>query len=353
MPTVDQLIAMARRNEVIARNLFDIEVAIMNISKCADFFLILTKLVQEKFGIDHVWVALTETPTNAYLLGTLQEIEGELPVLHSVSMINFLQATQSVREPILVNADLKRYRSLIPKELKSSLGSMAILPMVVDGKIVGSLVLGDYAKDRYSPKKDSFFLQQLGVKVSISLSGVWARERISFLAMRDPLTLLRNRRELEDTLDRELSRHARQREYMAVMFIDCDDFKIVNDTYGHDCGDRYLQHVANNLNELTRKSDLAFRYAGDEFVVLLPHQKQQGAEVISSRIREHLLTNPLKYEDQSIPVVISYGVVSTEQLQTVDAKAMLKKADERLYEMKKKKVKPAAVPARETIENLA
>jgi diguanylate cyclase (GGDEF)-like protein len=342
MPSVDELVATARKNEVIARNLFDIEVAIMNITRCSEFFLKLVSLVQEKFDIDHVWMVLADTQFNSHLINTLREAEGDNVILRTVAMVDFLRVTHSISEPVLVNRDLKRFHSLMPIEIKRSLpaeglGSMAILPVVIDGKVVGALVLGASTKERYNPKKDSFFLKQLSVKVSISLAGVWARERISFLATRDPLTLLRNRRELEESLDQELSRHARQREHLAVMFIDCDDFKIVNDTYGHDCGDSYLKHVAHHLNELTRKSDLAFRFAGDEFVVLLPNQMQEGADIIAGRIRDHLLNTPLKIDDKTIPVVISYGVISTESLKRVDSKTMLKLADDRLYEMKRQK----------------
>ena len=340
MPSVDELIATARKNEVIARNLFDIEVAIMNITRCSEFFMNLVSLVKDKFVIDHVWVVLTESPSNEHLIENLEEVDENNDTLLTVSMVDFLRATQSIHEPILVNAELNRYRAIMPAELRKKLGSIAVLPIVVDSKVVGALVLGDETAGRYNPRKDSFFLKQLSVKVSFSLAGVWARERISFLATRDPLTLLRNRRELEESLDQELSRHMRQRENMAVMFIDCDDFKIVNDTYGHDCGDSYLKHVAFHLNELTRKSDLAFRFAGDEFVVILPNQLQEGAEIIAGRIREHLLNTPLRIDDVSIPVVISYGVISTENMQKVDAKMMLKIADERLYEMKRLKTKP-------------
>jgi len=337
MSTVDELIATARKNEIIAQNLFDIEVAVMNITRCSDYFMTLIQMVSEKFDIEHVWVVLTNTPSNAHLIDVLAQVESEQTLLQSVSMIDFLQATQSVRDPILINTELKRYRAIVPPELKNELGSIAVLPLIVDNRIVGALMLGAQAKDRYNPKKDSFFLRQLAVKASIYLAGVWARERISFLATRDPLTLLRNRRELEECLEQELSRHARQREHMAVMFIDCDDFKIVNDTYGHDCGDQYLKHVAHHLIELTRKSDLVFRFAGDEFVVLLPHQRQEGAEVIASRIKEHFLNTPLVDDDKTIPVVLSYGVISTESVQKVDSKSMLKSADERLYEMKRNK----------------
>ncbi|MFT6122559.1 MAG: diguanylate cyclase (GGDEF)-like protein [Oleiphilaceae bacterium] len=337
MPSVDELIMTARKNEVIARNLFDIEVAIMNITRCSEFFISLVSLVKEKFAIDHVWLVLTESPSNEHLIETLEEVDEDKDFLLRVSMVDFLRATESIHEPILANAGLNRYRGIIPAEVRKKLGSIAILPIVVDSKVVGALVLGDETAGRYNPRKDSFFLKQLSVKVSFSLAGVWARERISFLATRDPLTLLRNRRELEESLEQELSRHMRQRENMAVMFIDCDDFKIVNDTYGHDCGDSYLKHVAFHLNELTRKSDLAFRFAGDEFVVILPNQQQEGADVIASRIREHLLNTPLKIDDKTIPVVISYGVISTESIKKVNSKIMLKMADDRLYEMKRQK----------------
>tara|TARA_R110001592_G_scaffold346310_2_gene638821 strand:+ start:292 stop:1377 length:1086 start_codon:yes stop_codon:yes gene_type:complete len=355
MASVDHLVATARKNEVIARNLFDIEVAIMNITRCPQFFLTLVSLVKEKFDIDHVWMVLTDTPSNSHLVDSLrianQDQNNDTTLLRTVSMVDFLRVTHSIHEPILVNQDIPRFHALLPLELKSQevkIASMAILPVVVDGKVVGALVLGSESKERYNPKKDSFFLKQLAVKVSISLAGVWARERISFLATRDPLTMLRNRRELEESLGQELSRHARQREHLAVMFIDCDDFKIVNDTYGHDCGDSYLKHVAYHLNELTRKSDLAFRFAGDEFVVLLPNQKQDGADIIAGRIREHLLNMPLKIDDQTIPVVISYGVISTESLKRADSKTLMKMADERLYEMKRRKPSQRGLKSKET-----
>lgn len=336
MSTVEELIAMARHNEGIARNLFDIEVAIMNIARSAEFLSRLTQLVTEKFSIEYAWIVLTETPSNMQLIEAARGAD-ESFALKTVAMIDFLHATKSEKDPILVNSKLSRLHSLIPAQFKGLVQSMAILPIVVEGKMVGALMLGSDDVERYNPNKDSFFLRQLAVKTSISLAGVWARERISFLATRDPLTLLRNRRELEETLEQELSRHARQREHLAVMFIDCDDFKQVNDTYGHDVGDLYLKHVANQLNELTRKSDLAFRFAGDEFVVLMPHQRQEGADVIAARIKEHLSHTPVRHEGHEIPVAISYGVVSTESMQRVDVRLLLKQADVLLYEMKKQK----------------
>lgn len=339
MSDINQLINNARSNEMIARNLFEIETEIMNITRCADFFEQLLVMVREKFSIEYAWVAVADIPANAHFIESLEAITSEEPVYRKVAMIDFLQITQSAKEPILKNERIAQLRAMIPKPVLPMLQSLAILPLIIEKKVVGALVLGSPDKQRYSPDKDHFFLQQLAVKVSLSLVGVWARERVSFLATRDPLTHLRNRRELEESLEQELCRHHRQREHLALMFIDCDDFKLVNDTYGHEMGDLYLKHVANLLMEITRKSDLVFRFAGDEFVVLLPHQKQEGAEVIAGRIKEQLEATPLKADGQEIPVKLSFGVVSTEAIRSFDAKALLKAADQKLYEMKALKPK--------------
>lgn len=339
MSDLNQLISNARINEVIARNLFEIETEIMNITRCSDFFEQLLIMVREKFSIEHAWIAVTDTPANAHFIESLESIESIEPVYKKVAMIDFLQITQSTKQPLLKNQRMPQLRAMIPKPVLPLIQSLAILPLILEKKVVGALVLGSPDLERYSPEKDHFFLQQLAVKVSLSLIGVWARERVSFLATRDPLTHLRNRRELEESLEQELSRHQRQREHLALMFIDCDDFKLVNDTYGHDMGDIYLKHVANLLMEMTRKSDLVFRFAGDEFVILLPHQRQQGAEIIAARIKEHLEEKPLLVDGEEVPVKLSYGVASTEAIKSFDSKILLKASDQKLYEMKALKPK--------------
>lgn len=339
MPDIEELFELARRNEEIAQRLFDIEVQIMNLGHCKDFYEQLISLIKERFSLDFVWVALADSNANEYLVRSLKQTqETEFRV---VSTLDFLQATKGEKDPILVNASLGRYRTIIPGNIYNELASIAILPLQNNGSVIGSLNLGARDAERYSPEKDSFFLRQLAVKASISLAGVAAREQINFLATRDPLTRLRNRRELEDCLEREMSRSYRHKMPLALMFIDCDDFKLVNDTYGHDCGDAYLKQVADNLNELTRKSDLAFRFAGDEFVLILPNQSIDGADIIAQRVKEHMTKHPLRHQGKDIPIKISYGVASTDELREWTQKALLKAADERLYKMKK--LKPSAV----------
>ncbi len=306
----------------------------MNISNSTDFFDKLLKSVQDSFQIDHVWLCLTEKTVKTQLAALFKAPDMPLHQAHICHTVDFLRVTQSCRDPILVNRDIARFNVLAPASFRPELGSLAVLPLIVDGQLIGSLNFGSEDPTRYDPSKDRFFLKQLAVKTSICLSSVVAHERVSFLATRDALTLLKNRREMEESLEKEISRCRRQNYDVALLFIDCDDFKLVNDTYGHDCGDVYLKYVADALTDMIRKGDTAFRFAGDEFVIILPNLERFGAEKIATRIREYLQNTPLQYQDKHIPVHISFGAAATNELQELNGKSLLKAADARLYDMK-------------------
>ncbi|MBU6952208.1 GGDEF domain-containing protein [Hahella sp. HN01] len=337
MDSLEELFARARKNEEIARNLFDIEVAILNVAKVQPFLEHLLQTVQDKFGVKHVWYAMVESAHTESLIKTLKaspDLAGKWVCAPSVE---YLAATKGAREPLMGHADLYRFFFMTPPEIRTQIRSIAILPLILEGRLAGSLNLAADDQERYRADKECFFLRQLSVKASLCLSSVVAREKIADLATRDPLTQLRNRREMEDALDVEISRAARNEQPLALAFIDCDDFKLVNDAYGHDVGDEYLKHVADGLCVMLRKSDQAFRFAGDEFVVLLPDQDQEGAEQIAERLCDYLYANPLVIDDMRIPVKVSIGVASTSQIGTGSARSLLKLADKRLYEKKKRK----------------
>src|SRR5690606_25387915 len=336
MQTIAELVERVRRNEEIARKLFDIEVQILNVTRLCAYFERLPQLVQDTFQVEHVWLTLTNALANQPIFDALaleaDQDNRNLPV--RISALDYHSLTQSSREPILANERLSRYWPLVPPTVRRELGSLAILPLVREGKLLGSLNLGSVSPERYQPDKESFFLHQLAVKASLCLASVSAQEQVHFLATRDSLTLLRNRREMEETLVQELSRARRHQLPLSLVFLDCDDFKRVNDTYGHDCGDHYLRHVADRLSGLIRRSDTLFRFAGDEFVLLLPNQTRQGAEVFAARAREMLRDTPLVYQDVPVPVRLSYGVAATDDLREWTLQEILRVADQRLYQMK-------------------
>ncbi len=334
MDSVEELFARARRNEEISRNLFEIEVAILNIASTQAFFEHLVKQVNKKFGVSSVSLTLINNPANEALIQALKKsepLDGRWIVVPSV---DYLATTKGERKPILINEISKPVLAMLPPADRSVVGSLAVLPLQMEGRLAGSMNLIDADVQRYMPDMDSYFLYQLSVKASLCLSAVVARERADFLATRDPLTKLRNRRELEETLEREVSRVIRHGSPLSLAFVDCDDFKQVNDRHGHDMGDKYLQHMARCMEEVTRKTDMVFRYAGDEFIILLPDQDSKGAQFTAERLQTYLYNHPLVCGDLHIPVKASIGVGCTSELAQVTPRALLKVADTALYQNK-------------------
>ena len=124
---------------------------------------------------------------------------------------------------------------------------------------------------------------------------------------------------------------------MWISLIDINDFKKVNDTFGHDAGDELLKHLAGLLLDMSRGSDVAARFAGDEFVHILPETNARSAEIMLKRLQCYLRDHPLVWHRNSIPFTISFGISSTEEKRIERPDMLLKRADEALYKMKRTK----------------
>jgi diguanylate cyclase (GGDEF)-like protein len=135
-------------------------------------------------------------------------------------------------------------------------------------------------------------------------------------------------------LDREFQRARQEHRDLTVVFLDCDAFKSINDTLGHNCGDEVLEYIAKRLLRLVHKQGLAFRFAGDEFVFVLPGKSLNHALQIAESLHEYLQSNPLHYKSNLVPITISYGGASVESDRVNNYKQLLKLADERLYSYK-------------------
>lgn len=162
-------------------------------------------------------------------------------------------------------------------------------------------------------------------------------ERLRAEALTDPLTGLANRRNLDERLAAELSRAVRYGQPLAVICVDVDDFKRVNDTWGHAKGDEVLVWVGRFLRSQIRAHDIAGRIGGDEFVVVLPATDHHGAEAVAERLRRALadLTAGARAAGQSHAVALSIGVaalVPGDAGMTGDQ--LLRAADEAMYRHK-------------------
>lgn len=147
---------------------------------------------------------------------------------------------------------------------------------------------------------------------------------------RDPLTGLRNRRHLEERLQEAIHLGRRYGATTSVILVDLDDFKDINDLMGHPGGDRVLRAVADALHALLRTSDLAFRYGGDEFLLVLPATDSDAAMRVAERIQESLGRIRAQTRDGEVPLACSAGVCLVNP-DIDDVEGLLTQADNALY----------------------
>jgi diguanylate cyclase (GGDEF)-like protein/PAS domain S-box-containing protein len=161
-----------------------------------------------------------------------------------------------------------------------------------------------------------------------------ANEQLQRLSRTDRLTGLYNRGHWEETLKHEFSRHLRYGHNAALVMLDIDHFKRVNDTYGHPGGDKVIQCVADIVRDHIRDSDVSGRYGGEEFAILLPDTDQGGALILAERLRQAIEDVNVVHEGEVIRFTISLGVADLAH-SARDHQELIEWADQALYASKK------------------
>lgn len=330
------LIERVHEIEQLAEKFHLLETKILGVLNFRDFFQLLREQIGDIFAVPQVWFSLIrDEPATEPILRAARGSQ-----LHRyLSLIDrekFKLLVGRGDKPLLENERLQPYLALLPEGNRLSFRSLAMVPVHLDGQLVGSLNLADPSERRFHPGYNPIHLERLAVKVSLFLSNVVAHEKLHYLAFHDPLTELHNRRSLEQQLEREFDRTQRYGSQLSLAFVDLDRFKQVNDSYGHDCGDALLKYLAEGLVAMSRRSDLVARLAGDEFVLLFPETRLVQADSLMQRIREYFLVNPLQWQEQQIAISISFGVVSVLEDRIDSAEELLKLADQRLYRNKRR-----------------
>jgi diguanylate cyclase (GGDEF)-like protein/PAS domain S-box-containing protein len=223
------------------------------------------------------------------------------------------------------------------------------VPMLAQGETLGILHVhgrppdGDDREPTLAAQR-----QQLAVTVAeqlaLAIANFRLRETLRLQSVRDPLTGLYNRRYLEESLERELRRSERAGNPMSLIMLDIDHFKDYNDRFGHEAGDRVLSLLGDFLKAHLRGSDIACRYGGEEFILLLPDAPLGVTVQRASTLREEVKKIPVKYGGATLEgITLSLGVATLRPSQS--GAQLIRAADVALYEAKAKGRDQVAIAA--------
>ena len=237
------------------------------------------------------------------------------------------------RRPLLSRVDTSRAR---PRRPRYRTSSFMVVPVLAQRRVLGVLSVADRTDGRPFTTGDLALVRSLLAPAALALS--WAGSEHQALEMRraaliDPLTGLFNRRHLQARLDEEIERTRRFGQGLALLTVDIDDFKRINDTAGHLHGDEVLRGIATALRRSVRSFDLCARYGGDEFAVLLSGSHVDDAVLAARRIAQRL--RRVLAQNRAVGgdfVTVSIGVATLGPATT--AQQLLARTDEALYEAK-------------------
>jgi diguanylate cyclase (GGDEF)-like protein len=251
------------------------------------------------------------------------------------------------REPVVLNEYQLQTRDESPGG-EDGVRAAVAAPLLHEGRLLGVLSINSYAVGRRFTDEDARVLELLagigaGLLANLARTAELAeanqelkqaRDEAQFQALHDSLTGLPNRSLLRDRLHQAILGAERDHSNMALLMMDLDRFKDVNDTLGHQSGDELLQQVAARLHTLIRASDTVARMGGDEFAVILPaaHNAAEASEVAHSLTRA--LDQPFTIDDQPVSIGVSVGI-ALYPAHGADPKTLLRHADVAMYAAKR------------------
>lgn len=159
-------------------------------------------------------------------------------------------------------------------------------------------------------------------------------ERMEWASKTDSLTGLYNRRYIMERMENEFISYKRNKKKFSLIIADIDFFKRINDTFGHDCGDRVLKVVSKGLQDAVREQDFISRWGGEEFLILLPETEIEGGRILADRIRKIIEEQIIDYNGVQVPITMTFGVTVNEDYEMIEDTII--RADNALYEGKRR-----------------
>ena len=234
----------------------------------------------------------------------------------------------AIHKKALVEPDLSKNARFKTGEdhLRWGIRSIIYLPMVVKNEVVGSLVIASRTPHAYNLGQVRL-LERLAAQIAVAVENSRLYSKAEQRARVDELTGLFNRRHFDESVKLEIDRHARYRSMMSLILLDLDFFKAYNDSMGHKAGDKVLELIGQIVNKALRSTDLAFRYGGDEFAIILPQSATNDAFIVAERVRGRIAAEMTK---KNIKISASLGLASWPN-DGVTSDELVNAADRALY----------------------
>jgi diguanylate cyclase (GGDEF)-like protein len=307
-----------------------------------------SSLLQTCFCIDEAYQLIAE-----YTHKLLPDVAGVFYSMHPSR--NYLEAMSSWANPLLEEKIIKPEeclglrrgsvystdnpeKELICAHFKENkhLRPYSCIPLFAQSDILGLLYLEWKENDLELTKKSNqqLLATMVAEQIAIGLSNIQLRETLRNQSFRDALTGLYNRRYLEETLEREMSRCSRKSTNLALLMIDIDHFKQFNDNFGHEAGDIVIQSLATVLRDFVRKEDISCRYGGEEFIVIMPEVDLDAALERAQILHEEVSHIHLRYGSAALTqITISIGL-AVFPLHANHMRGLITASDEALYQAK-------------------
>ncbi len=235
------------------------------------------------------------------------------------------------QRPALV-ADLHKDARQPDAELRPHARGSLVMPIIADGQAVGCVQLVSAEPNSYTADQ----LAHLGRLISLASVGVrnaLLHSRTRAMADTDPLTGLLTSRAYHERLESEFRKAQAARKSLSLLLLDLDNFKRVNDSFGHPAGDELLRRIGAILRQQARRNDVYCRYGGDEFIVVMPETIKSEAAVVADRIRKSIQEMTFVSGNSLVNTTVSIGVASYPQ-DVTSKQALVKAADDALYAAK-------------------
>ncbi|MDH5334684.1 MAG: sensor domain-containing diguanylate cyclase [Nitrospira sp.] len=207
------------------------------------------------------------------------------------------------------------------------------VPLALGSEENGLLLVQLKDPDHFTPREREA-LETVGASLSLALRHARTQQRARAMALRDPLTDLLNLQAFESALMRELSVGLRYGVPACLLLLDLDFFRIVNDRLGHTAGDQVLKMAADLIRGTVRDSDIAGRYRGNTFAVVLPHTDRQQARALAERLRERVERYPFTIEDGQVRTTASIGLAAVPDATVVSVAEWMMVGDAALNDAK-------------------